>query len=71
MPEYFWTHFLLATVYSARGEIKLAEKSAHKLIKLHANIEEKARFELEKWNMQPELIEKILNDLRLAGLKIT
>jgi len=38
---------------------------------LYPDIEEKARFELEKWNMQSEFIEKILNDLVLAELKIT
>ncbi|QMU60727.1 MAG: hypothetical protein GKR92_03060 [Gammaproteobacteria bacterium] len=70
MPEYFWTHFLLTAIYSALGETKLAEKSAHQLQRLYPDIEEKARFELKKWNMQSEFIEKLLNDLTQAGLKI-
>lgn len=71
MPEYFWTHFLLSVIYSALGDQEHAERAAHELTRLYPDIEEKARFELEKWNMQPELVEKSLNDLALAGLKIT
>ena len=71
MPDYFWTHFLLTIIYSALGDQKHAKRAAHKLTRLYPDIEEKARFELEKWNMQSEFIEKILNDLVLAELKIT
>lgn len=70
MTDYFWTHFLLTAVYSALGNSGLAEKSASELQRLYPTIEEKARFELEKWSMQPDLIVKILNDLTKAGLKI-
>ncbi|MGI9227836.1 MAG: tetratricopeptide repeat protein [Gammaproteobacteria bacterium] len=71
MPDYFWTYFILTAIYSALGDLKLAKRASHELLKLYPNIEEKARFELEKWDMQPDLIEKILEGLKQAGLKVS
>ena len=58
--------FLLTIIYSALGDQKHAKRAAHELTRLYPDIEEKARFDLEKWKMQSEFIEKILNDLVLA-----
>lgn len=70
LPNYFWTHYIKAVIYSALDNQKLATQAAHKLVKLYPEIEKKARFELEKWAMQPELVEKILNGLKKAGLNV-
>ncbi|MFK7814947.1 MAG: hypothetical protein AB8B92_01295 [Gammaproteobacteria bacterium] len=71
MPDYFWTYFLLTAIYSALNDNERAEKAASELQRLYPSIENKARFELEKWGMQPKFIEKIINDLSKAGLKVT
>lgn len=71
MPDYFWTHFLLTIIYSALGDQKHAERAVDELTRLYPGIEEKARFELEKWSMQAEFIEKILTDMNQAGLKVS
>lgn len=68
MPDYFWTHLLSTAIYSALEEPALAKKSARDLLMLYPEIETKARFELEKWHMQPELIESIIEGLKQAGL---
>ncbi len=70
MPDYFWTHYIKAAIHSALGNKKLAKQAIHELLKLYPDIASKARFELEKWNMQTELIEKFLQDLRIAGLEV-
>lgn len=71
MPDYFWTYFILTAIYSALGDLKHAKRASHVLLKLYPDIEGKARFELEKWDMQPELIEKILDGLQQTGLKVS
>lgn len=70
MPDYFWTHLLLTAIYSALEDHGLAEKASRDLLALYPDIEKKGRFELEKWRMQPELIESIIEGLSQAGLKI-
>ena len=71
MPDYFWTHFINTSIYSALNDAKLAQQSAQELLKLYPDIETKARFELEKWSMQPELVERLLNGLSQAGLNVS
>lgn len=71
MPDYFWTYLLLTVIYTALNDKMRADKAAKELQRLYPEIESNARFELEKWGMQPEFVDKILNDLSKAGLKIT
>ena len=47
---------LLTIIYSALGDQKHAKRAAHELTRLYPDIQEKDRFELEKWNMQSEFI---------------
>lgn len=70
MPEYFWTHIFLAVIYNALGDLRNAESAIRNATKLYPNINENIRFELEKWNIQPELIEKIIQGLEGAGLRV-
>ncbi len=71
MPDFFWTNLMLAALHTDMGEEKHARSAAKKLIEIYPKFEQQARFEFEKWDMQTELIEKLLNGLRKAGLQIT
>jgi len=70
MPEYFWTHVFLAVIYSALGDAAKAQFAVKELTMIYPNINEKLRFELEKWNIQPELIQKMIQGLEFAGLRV-
>ncbi len=70
MPEYFWTHVFLAIIYSAMGDVNNAQIAIEELNKLYPNINEKLRFELEKWNVEQDLIQKMIQDLEFVGLRV-
>jgi len=71
MPDYFWTHLVLASIYSALGELKLAKRASSELLKLYPDIENKARIEIEKWGMPETLKSKLLNHLQQTGLEVS
>ena len=70
MPAFFWTHLILAPIYSEMGDTKHAGFHSKELIKLYPGFEKVARYELEKWDIQSNLVEKILGGLKKTGLDI-
>ena len=71
MPDYFWANLIFAALYAEVGEKDQMQNSIEKLIEIYPDINQKARFELEKWDTQTELKEKLINGLQKAGLNIT
>ncbi len=71
MPDFFWANIMLAALHADMGEEKHARSAAKKLIENYPKFEQQSRFEFEKWDMHTELIEKLVNGLRKAGLQIT
>ena len=70
LPESFIVHLIMAALYADMGENKHAKRSAKQLLNLYPKFEENACFEFEKWDMQTDLKEKLLNSLKIAGLNI-
>lgn len=71
MPDSFWANLIVAVLYADMGEENHAQRAAKQILALYPNFEQQVRFEFEKWDMQTELKEKLLNGLRNAGLQIT
>ena len=70
MPEYFWTHVFFAVIYSALGDLANAQSAIKELKNLYPNINENMRFELEKWHIEQDLIEEMVQGLEYAGLRV-
>jgi serine/threonine-protein kinase len=69
MPGQFFTQALLAAVYGQLGEREAADKSVRELLALKPDFPLIARDEFAKW-YQPELVERLIDGLRKAGLEI-
>lgn len=68
-PENFYQHAVLAMCYAQLGEMDAAHGALEQALALKPNYAEVARQLHGKW-IQPELVEKLLNGLRKAGLEI-
>jgi len=67
MPGFWFTYLALAVTYSRVGETEKARSAVRDLVRVRSSFGVSAQEELEKW-WQPELVERMLADLRKAGL---
>jgi len=69
MPGYFYTHAVTAAACGQLGLREAAQKALKELLALRPDIATAARQEFEKW-YDPELVERLIDGLRKAGLEI-
>jgi hypothetical protein len=69
MPGFWRTQLALATAYVQLGEREAARNAVRELLVLRPDFAVVAREELGKW-WDPELIERLIDGLRKAGLEI-
>jgi TolB-like protein/tetratricopeptide (TPR) repeat protein len=69
MPGYFYTHAVTAAAYGQLGLREAAQKALKELLALRPDIATAARQEFGKW-YDPELVERLIDGLRKAGLEI-
>src|SRR5580658_8311244 len=69
MPGYFYTHAVTAAAYGQLGLREAAQKALKELLALRPDIATAARREFEKW-YDAELVERLIDGLRKAGLEI-
>jgi adenylate cyclase len=70
MPDYFWTHKLLAVSYAGLGRKKEAAAAVANVLKLRPDMPVAVREEWRKWNVPDEVIDRVIADLRRAGMNI-
>jgi TolB-like protein len=70
MPGYFYTFVAQAAALGQLGEGESARKALRELLALRPDFATAAREEFVKW-YPPELVERLLDGLRKAGLEIT
>lgn len=68
MPGFWRTQAAFAAAYGQLGEMGAARKAVRALLTVRPDFAATAREECQKW-WQPELVEKILEGLRKAGLE--
>ena len=69
MPGFWRNSLALAVTYGQLGELELARNAAQELLAVRPEFAAKAREECRKW-WDPELVEKLIEGLRKAGLEI-
>ena len=69
MPGLWTAQVAHAVIYRQIGEAERARSAVRDLLAMRPDFAAKAREELEKW-WQPEMVEQMLGDLRLAGLDV-
>jgi serine/threonine protein kinase len=69
LPGYFHAHAARAAVYGQLGEHEPAQKALKELLALRPDFASTVRYEYAKW-YDPDHIERIVEGLRKAGLKI-
>ncbi len=70
MPDYFWTNKLLAVIYVSLGRKDEAAVAVAKVLKLRPDMPVAVRAEWRKWNVPEEVIDRVIVDLRRAGMEI-
>lgn len=70
MPSYFYTHATLAAVYGQLGEQESARKALAELLAQKPDFAQVAREEWTKWLGESELVERMVEGLRKAGLDV-
>ena len=70
MPEFFWTHALLAAIYGQLDRPDDASGAARRLLELYPDFESRALIELSRQHFEPAVLSRIVDGLRKAGLKI-
>lgn len=70
MPDYFWTHKLLAVIYAGLGRKDEAATAVANVLKLRPDMPLAIRAEWRKWNVPEEVIDRVIADLRRAGMNI-
>jgi serine/threonine protein kinase/tetratricopeptide (TPR) repeat protein len=69
MPGFWRTNLALAAINGQLGELAAARKAGRALLAVRPDFATAARDECAKW-WEPELVEKLLDGLRKAGLEI-
>ena len=67
LPNFFWTHVILAAIYGQLGQQEEAGKAVQELLKLNPHADQtlgRSRI------FEPELVEHFIDGLRKAGLEI-
>jgi len=70
VPDYFWTHMLLAVIFADLGRKEEAAAAVANLLKLRPDMPVAVRAEWRKWNVPEEVIDRAIADLRRAGMDI-
>jgi len=70
MPDYYWTHQLLAAIYSAMGRQADARAHVARLLELYPTFPHEVRQIWEKWNVPDFVVDKVIGDLQRAGMDI-
>jgi TolB-like protein/Tfp pilus assembly protein PilF len=68
-PQNYYTHAVLAMCYAQLGRMEEARKALRDMLALKPNYAEVARELHGRW-IQPDLVEKLMDGLRKAGLEI-
>jgi tetratricopeptide (TPR) repeat protein len=68
-PQNYYTHAVLAICYAQLGQMEEARKALADMLALKPNYAEVARELHGRW-IEPDLVEKLMDGLRKAGLKI-
>jgi len=69
-PNWFMTPLTVAASAALAGRSDIAQRERLKLLDLYPDFENTGRAQLAKWNLDPALLETLLDGLRLAGLRI-
>jgi tetratricopeptide (TPR) repeat protein len=69
-PDYYWKHQLLAAIYGAMGRREDARVPLARLLELYPAFPSEVRQIWKKWNVPDFVIDKVVTDLRRAGLNI-
>jgi TolB-like protein len=69
-PNWFMTPLTVAASAALAGRADIAQRERMKLLDLYPDFESAGRAQLGKWNLDPALLETLLDGLRLAGLRI-
>ncbi len=70
MPQHYAYHLLLAGTYAHLGQQEDARNTVNYLTEYHATFVANPLIELRKWNVDEDLIDLLLEGLRLAGMKL-
>jgi adenylate cyclase len=69
-PNWFMTPLTVAASAALAGRADIAQREKMRLLELYPDFESTGRAQLAKWNMDPALLETLLDGLRLAGLRM-
>ena len=69
LPNFLWTHMVLAAIYGQLGQVAEADKSVRELLKLDPYAAQMARPGMQRL-FEPELVERLIEGLRKAGLDV-
>jgi adenylate cyclase len=69
-PSWFMTALTITASAALAGRADIAQREKMRLLELYPGFESTGRAQLAKWNMDPALLETLLDGLRLAGLTI-
>ena len=70
MPDFVWTHELLAVTYAGLGRKDEAAAAVADVLRLRPDMPVAVRAEWRKWNAPEEVIDRAIADLRRAGMEI-
>ena len=69
MPSYFYTHMALAAAYGQMGDTEAGGRALAELLAQKPDFAETGRDEFIKWTGPGELLDKVMEGLRKAGLR--
>ena len=70
MPNFFWSAAVLVAVHGPLGNRKAAQESLQQLLQLKPDIARTMKDEMNKWFVEAELVELMLDGLRKGGLDV-
>jgi hypothetical protein len=69
-PDLVYTHVVLAMIYGQIGSKDEANYEVNEILRLYPDFGEKAMFELERRNIAPAIIARMVDGLGKAGLYV-
>ena len=69
-PNWFMTALTVTASAALAGRADIAQRERMRLLELYPDFETAGRARLAKWNLNPTLLETLLDGLKLAGLEI-
>jgi TolB-like protein/class 3 adenylate cyclase len=70
MPDFYWDPLMHAAILGQLGRTKEAKAALADALALQPDLREKIREYVIPWFVEPELVERILDGLRKAGLEV-